>query len=99
MMKTHPDESKQHVVASKWSVTDPDAARVFFGFPPLRPYLIEKAFGPESANQHRNNEFWAEDILVANYAATRPIRSILSLCCGFGVVERRILSKMWNMRS
>lgn len=87
------DPGSRDLVASKWSVTEPDVAHLFFGFPPLRPHLIERAYGPELARAHRDNPRWAEDILVDRYLAGKPIRSMLSLCCGFGVVELQIMTR------
>jgi ubiquinone/menaquinone biosynthesis C-methylase UbiE len=86
------------IVAQKWSALEPQMERVFFGFPPLRPYLIQSAFGQELAQKHKDNRFWAEDILVGNNLQGRKIESIMSLCCGFGVVEQRILSQLPSVR-
>jgi len=94
-METTPqgDQGSRDLVASKWSVTEPDVAHLFFGFAPLRPHLIGRAYGPELAREHQDNPRWAEDILVARHLAGKPIRSMLSLCCGFGTVELRIMSR------
>jgi len=82
------------VVASKWSQFEPDTARSFFGFGPLRAYLIETAYGPALAARHKDNRYWAEDILVSTLLRGRRIRKVLSLCCGFGEVERRIVARL-----
>lgn len=82
------------VVASKWSQLEPDTSRSFFGFAPLRVYLIETAYGPALAARHKGNRYWAEDILVSTLLRGRRIRNVLSLCCGFGEVERRIVARL-----
>lgn len=84
----------QKIVAKKWSVVEPDLTKCFFGFPPLRHYLIRTAFGTDCADQYRENPFWSEDILVDRYLAGKKIKRILSLCCGFGKVEQRIISRL-----
>ncbi len=55
------------IVAEKWSKAEPQSGTGFFGFPPLRGYLIETAFGPAMAERHKDNPYWAEDIVVAEY--------------------------------
>lgn len=91
-------EKRQAIVADKWSAFEPDIAHNFFGFPPLRPYLIETAFGKALADEHRDNPHWAEDILIAAYLRDRRIESVLSLCCGFGSVERRVVMQLPGVR-
>ena len=92
MMK--PSNADLAIVASKWSHFEPDTTRSFFGFAPLRPYLIETAYGHALAQKHKDNRFWAEDILASTMLRGRRIRHILSLCCGFGEVERRVASRL-----
>lgn len=82
------------IVASKWSHFEPDTSRSYFGFAPLRAYLIETAYGPALAAKHKDNRFWAEDLLASTLLRGRRIKHILSLCCGFGEVERRIVSRL-----
>ncbi len=82
------------IVSNKWSRFEPDTSRSYFGFAPLRPYLIATAYGPSLAAKHKNNRFWAEDILVSTLLRGRRVRHILSLCCGFGEVERRVVSRL-----
>lgn len=76
--------------AIHWSAYEPEIAKGFFGFPPLRPYLIATAFGVESAEKHGENRWWAEDIVSDLYLKHRDIASMLSLCCGFGAVEQHM---------
>ena len=87
-------DSQAAVVARKWSRFEPDLTKSFFGFPPLRYYQIETAFGCELAQEYRHSRFWAEDILVDQYLREREICSVLSLCCGFGHVERRVVARL-----
>jgi SAM-dependent methyltransferase len=87
------------LTADKWSKLEPDTGQSFFGFAPLREYLIETAYGPALAAKHKGNRYWAEDILVDEYLRGRRIHDVLSLCCGFGEVERRVVSRLKAVRS
>jgi SAM-dependent methyltransferase len=82
------------LVAEKWSNLEPDIVKTYFGFPWLRQYLIKSAFGEKLAAEHQNNRFWAEDIFISKYLQNRDISSVLSLCCGFGTVERHFVSEL-----
>lgn|GEM_PF-1798882 len=87
--------SKSRVkIARHWSEVEPDVERCFFGFPPLRPYQIRWAFGERLAETHRDNPYWAEDIFITEYLHDHPVEAVLSLCCGFGEVERRFVGQM-----
>lgn len=86
------------LVAEKWSKLEPDTAKTYFGFPWLRPYLIKSAFGDNLAADHQKNRFWAEDIVISKYLQNRDISSVLSLCCGFGIVEQHIVLKLNSIR-
>lgn len=86
------------IVEQKWSSYEPNIEKTFFGFPPLRFYLIESAFGSTLAEKHQNNRFWAEDIVVSKYLQSKEIINALSLCCGFGSVERRIVPQLPHIR-
>jgi SAM-dependent methyltransferase len=79
-----------------WSQYEPQLTGGFFGFEPLRPYLIETAFGPEAATRHAGNRWWAEDIVCELYLRERaaPVRSMVSLCCGFGAVEQHLVASL-----
>jgi SAM-dependent methyltransferase len=76
------------MVASKWSALEPDVERNFFGFPHLRRHMVRLAFGDTLAEKHGTNRWWAEDIFIETQLGGRDVRNILSLCCGFGLVER-----------
>ncbi len=79
-----------------WSVYEPQLTHSFFGFEPLRPYLIETAFGQSAARQHAHNRWWAEDIVTDLHLRDRdqPVRSMLSLCCGFGAIEQHLVATL-----
>ena len=88
----HDDERRR--TAKHWSRYEPRVDRTFFGFPPLRPYLIQTAFGRAEAEVHADNRWWAEDIVVDRYLAERAPSSLLSLCCGFGAVEQHLMARL-----
>jgi SAM-dependent methyltransferase len=87
-------------IATKWGALNPGPIldKTFFGFPPLRPYLIRSAFGVELAKRHAGNPYWAEDIFIELYLHGRQVESMLSLCCGFGEVEQYLLSRLGSVR-
>lgn len=78
-------------IANLWSNSEPDVSRCYFGFPPLRPYLVRSAFGEAAALSHRDNRWWAEDLLMERYLSGRNVRTVASICCGFGAVEQHIV--------
>jgi len=83
---------KNAIVASRWSANQPDTAKGFFGFPALRRHLIELSFGPEAAERQWQNRWWAEDLVAEQFLdGGEGIRTVLSLCCGFGVVEQHFV--------
>jgi SAM-dependent methyltransferase len=59
-----------------------------------RPYIIEMAFGRETAERYRRSSTWGWDILVDRYLAKRRIQKVLSLCCGFGLTERILIPRL-----
>ena len=82
-------------VGEHWSKSEPaDEENNFYMSPLTRPYIIESAYGRDLADEHRNNCYFAEDIFIANYLGGKRVETILSLCCGFGVVERRFVSRL-----
>ena len=85
------DSRATQKTADVWSIYEPDVAKDFFGFPPLRPYLVATAFGAESAARHGANPRWAEDIVTELYLRDRDVTSVLSLCCGFGTIEQHMV--------
>jgi SAM-dependent methyltransferase len=80
--------------AEHWSHYEPNVERSYFGFPPLRPYLVRTAFGEAAAEAHAENRWWAEDIVCDRYLAGRSPSKVLSLCCGFGAVEQHLLPRL-----
>jgi ubiquinone/menaquinone biosynthesis C-methylase UbiE len=86
-------------VAEFWAKHEPviDAGG-FYSWPLIRPYIIENAWGKEVASQYRNDKDFAENILISNYLQQKSVESILSLCCGFGSVERFFVSQYPNLK-
>ncbi len=82
-----------------WSSYEPELSTSFFGFPPLRPYLIETAFDAELAAEHADNPWWAEDIFTDLYLRDQNIKSVLSICCGFGATEQHLLQRLGGIES
>jgi SAM-dependent methyltransferase len=79
-----------------WSARKPptEANGGFLYSPITRPYILASAFGPEAVEPYRRSSTWGWDILVDRYLAGRPIRRVLSLCCGFGLSERILLPRL-----
>ncbi|HST16942.1 MAG TPA: class I SAM-dependent methyltransferase [Gaiellaceae bacterium] len=70
-----------------WGVAAPALERTFYGTPLLRRYLLEEASGSPVDEDPGPN--WAENFVVQQYLAEHvPLRECLSLCCGFGELER-----------
>lgn len=88
------------VVSKRWGKKEPVRDSIgFYTSPILRPYFIETAYGKNFVNAHRNNAYWAEDLFIETYLKNGNCRSILSLCCGFGSIERRFLSTLGTVES
>ena len=83
--------------ADLWSAYEPTIEKGYFGFAPLRPYLVTTAFGPELAETHSKNRWWAEDIVSDLYLRGRSPKTVLSICCGFGAVEQRIVEYLGSV--
>ena len=66
----------------------------FYTSPVVRPSIIEMAYGKQAVSEYAENPYFAEDLFVNTYLRHRTVGSILSLCCGFGSVERRIVSQL-----
>lgn len=81
-------------VAKSWSKTEPILDRCFFGFAPMRYYLIKTAFGALLAERYKNSGSAFEDIIVAKYLSDHKPKRVLSLCCGYGSVERSFLKQL-----
>ncbi|MBN1256820.1 MAG: class I SAM-dependent methyltransferase [Planctomycetes bacterium] len=75
-------------VAEHWGQTRHPQEKTFFNFPPLRPYLLSCLSGREEASAGPD---WSESWTVENYLRDKiPVQKCLSLCCGFGHLERRL---------
>jgi len=66
--------------------------------PLLRAHIIETAYGREFVAKYQNSSHFAEDIFVSEYLSDKKVEIILSLCCGFGSVERRIVSQLADVK-
>jgi SAM-dependent methyltransferase len=79
-----PDEGK---VSAHWGATLHEVERTFYGFPPLRPYFYRSIAGRSPAKPLGRDWFerWAVDEVLGERA---PVGECLSLCCGFGEIER-----------
>ena len=86
-------------VSEFWSKSEP--VRDVGGFymsPLMRPYIIETAYGKDLVTEYRCNSYYAEDIFISKYLRGKKIKSIPSLCCGFGSVERRFVSQLSDVQ-
>jgi SAM-dependent methyltransferase len=83
-------------VSRFWSGRTPPTETTggFLYSPITRPYILETAFGQDAVEPYRRSSTWLWDILVNRYLAGRPIRQVLSLCCGFGSLERILLPRL-----
>jgi ubiquinone/menaquinone biosynthesis C-methylase UbiE len=82
-------------VNKHWSRSDPvrDDGN-FYMSPLIRPYIIETAYGRDLIAEYQDNSYFAEDIFISKYLRDKKVESLLSLCCGFGSVERRFVSQL-----
>ena len=82
-------------IEKRWSKNEPvrDEGN-FYMSPMLRPYIIENAYGREFVAEYGASSYFAEDIFISKYLKHRKVESLLSLCCGFGAVERRFVSRL-----
>jgi len=81
------EKASQH-----WGETLHEVELTYYGFPPLRPYHYRAITGEEPAGPLPRDWFerWAVDRVVGGRA---PVQRCLSLCCGFGEIER-ILARL-----
>lgn len=81
-----------------WSQYEPDRDGAgFYSSGIVRGYIISNAFGAEFVDSYANNPHYSEDMLVDRYLKGKNIRTVLSLCCGFGSVEQRVVSRLENV--
>lgn len=85
------NEYKTEIVEKHWSKTDGSASeRNFYCFPPIRERSCRLIFNEHDAGRRDWCEYWT----VEKYFKDRiPVEKCLSICCGFGEVER-ILSRL-----
>src|SRR5688500_15785876 len=70
----------------------PEVELSFYGFPPFRPYLYCSVVGAEPAGLFGGD--WFERCAVEHVLGDQAlVGSCLSLCCGFGEIER-ILARL-----
>ncbi len=82
-------------VAEFWSKNEPvPDAPCFYTSPITRAYIIGSAFGQRFVKTYHDDSAFAVNILAELYLKQRNIESVLSLCCGFGYVERQLVSKL-----
>ncbi|SHL53254.1 Methyltransferase domain-containing protein [Bradyrhizobium lablabi] len=87
--------SENSQVADHWASREPlEENGGFYVSPLVRPYIIETAFGKDQVEAHRANAFYSIDIFIEKFLRNRPIKSIISLCCGFGNVERYFVTRL-----
>jgi SAM-dependent methyltransferase len=87
--------SETSQIADHWASREPlEQNGGFYVSPLLRPYIIATAFGKDQVDLHRSNAFYSIDIFIEKFLRNRPIKSILSLCCGFGNVERYFATRL-----
>jgi SAM-dependent methyltransferase len=80
-------EATRRLAAAHWGGTLHDVELTFYGFPPLRPYFYRLIAGAEPSEPLGRD--WFERWAVANVLGERaPVQDALSLCCGFGEIER-----------
>ena len=79
-------------MASHWGATLHDVELTFYGFPPLRPYFYRSITGQEPSEPLGRDWFerWAVEEVLGERA---PVVDCLSICCGFGELER-ILARL-----
>jgi SAM-dependent methyltransferase len=79
-------------VSAHWGSTLHDVELTFYGFPPLRPYFYRSISGEEPDGPLGRDWFerWAVQHVLGDRA---PVGQCLSLCCGFGEIER-ILARL-----
>lgn len=79
------------IVEGHWSKNDCSASeKNFYCFPPLRKRACKLIFGENDAGRKDWCEYWTIEKYLKNEI---PFNKCLSICCGFGEVER-VLSKL-----
>src|ERR1035441_8827115 len=52
------------------------------------------AYGDQFVARHAANPYYAEDLFIEHHLKRHTVRSVLSLCCGFGSVERHFVEEL-----
>ena len=87
-----PDLNK---VANRWSKYETNRNSTgFYNSSILRPYFIEMAYGQEYVDEYKDNPFAAEDLFIKTYLPGKNVQSILSICCGYGEIERHFVKRL-----
>lgn len=87
-------------VSKKWSRRKPSPEDCNFNMSPVfSRHKINAAFGEEFVEEFCDSPFFAEDIFVRKFLTKRSIRRVLSLCCGFGRIEQRIVAQLESVES
>jgi|SRR6185503_7291699 SAM-dependent methyltransferase len=82
-------DTATQLVKDHWSAVDCSAdERNFYCFPPLRARFSSMVFGKEDASPD-----WCERLTADHFRGRLPFAKCLSICCGFGHLERS-LSKL-----
>ncbi len=82
------------IVKEHWGNVPPEYLLSFYGFPPLREYFLECVSKQRMEQTGPADRNWAEKWTIETYLKDRvPVEECLSLCCGFGEIER-ILADM-----
>jgi SAM-dependent methyltransferase len=88
-------ETERQKVSEFWSQYEPSREEPnFYQSPVTRSHIISLAFGDQYVDKLRGNTYFAEDYFLENHLRGRQIRTMASLCCGFGSVERHIASRL-----
>lgn len=86
-------------VADFWSQYEPVVdGPSFYTSRIMRPYIIESAFGRQFVELYGHDASFMVNLLMELYLKQRNIQSVLSLCCGFGHVERELVTKLGTIK-
>lgn len=72
-------------VAHHWGLRPPEKAKNFYNFPPLRDYIHYCITGKKEITEKDSLIMWTID---AYLGGKLPVDNCLSICCGFGKIER-----------
>jgi SAM-dependent methyltransferase len=84
-------------VAKYWGQFQPCMKETFFGFPPLANYLAKcilgrplEEYAQDGPSSTSVPDTWFIDVIMSGQI---PVERCLSLCCGFGGVERHLAAR------